>query len=451
MAEIRLPLSLGVTCLTDLAVGVIAVPVGVAIACAGLMILYWAGSDLGDGLKLVIGMLIFGCGTTFLGARAAFRAWRYRPSDLLVGDTGIRIVGGYRHGFAADWAAIAQAQCQISASKPTLITIWGLLMTLLETDIDERYYHFRVGPDLVAETDDKREADSFREIAAAMLERAAPPVDAESPTPAAPAEAPDGESKGRRRRKQPRKLASPPSLPHREIAILTCTKCGGAVSPGTEAEVACSHCETMVAIPMDLRERVLAAATLSVHAKRAVRVVEKLLDQPSGRQVSRWIAISTLFIAAAWPLTVAAYVHLARVHRLSFELGALLAVLPFLLVLDGFFLSRLRLVDRLALRSLALTFGALPPVKPGDAPCCRQCLGPLPTVTATIVPCAYCGTANVTRVDLRGRAKRTASSAVSLEHALAGHDRERLWWRLATLVGAGCFVATAALLRHVWH
>ena len=468
--EIRLPLSLGVTCLTDLAVGVIAVPTGVAVACVGLALLYWTGADAGDGIKVFLGIIVVGAGMTFLGARAAIRAWRYRPSDLLIGDTGIRIVGGGRHGFAADWVAVANAQCDVKTSERMVITIRGLICALLESDLDEHFYRFHLGSQLVAETDNKREADSFREIAAAMTERASPPSDADlareavaaQPAPTEPSAADDDvvaqdrRSRKRERKRQRRHAAAeadraavPAPAPAPEIAIVTCGECSAAVAPIDAAEVACAYCAATVVIPAELRERVRAVANLSVHARRAERVVVKLLDQPSARQTTRWIAVSTLFIAAAWPVTVWAYVHLGRAHRLTFEFGALIAALPFLLVLDGFFLSRLRLVDRVALRSLALTFAARAAARDGDPPCCRSCLAPLPALTTTVVDCVYCRAANVTRVDLRGRARRTELSAASLEQALVGHRRERLWWRLATIIGVACFVATGMLLRHV--
>ncbi len=470
--EIRLPLSLGVTCLTDLAVGVIAVPLGAAIACAAVLLVYWAGADVGDGLKFFIGMLVVGGGSVFLGARATIRAWRYRPSDLLIDETGIRIDGGSRDGLAATWPAIAKARCEIKASPATIITIRALIATLLDDRTDEHYYRFHLGDVIVAETDSGLEADSFREIAGAMTERATPPSDPEvvpdaiaAPAPPPPERTDSRGSKKHQRKMQRKQDAAaaaglpPPThaprvvaataAPAHEIGILKCGGCGAVIAPSDLDATTCAFCAAMTEIPAELRERVRAAASLGVQAKRAERVVVKLLDQPSAREMSKWIAASTLFIAAAWPLTVWMYVHLAHAHRLTAERGALLGLLPFLLVLDGFFLSRLRLVDRVALRSLALTFAARAAARAGDPPCCRACLAPLPALTTTVIACIYCSAANVTRVDLRGRARRSELSAESLEHALVAHDRERLWWRLASIVGIACFVGTGALLRHV--
>ena len=478
---VRLPLSLGVTCLSDLAAGVIAVPVGVAVTIAALALLWWERDDTGDGLKIFLGLLVFGVGTTYLGARAVIRAWRYRPSDLHVEETGVRIVGGDRHGFTAEWAAIAQTPCDVKTSERMVITIRGLAAALFESDLDEHFYRLHLGPELVAETDNKREADSFREIAAAMTERASPPSDADLTREVVAAtlvveaaarrmaeDADEDEDAGgdRRARKRARNKArrhagseadraaaaarrAASTGPAPEIAIVHCQGCGAPLAPVDAEEAVCPYCAASTAVPTELRGRVRAAAQLTTQAQRAERVVVKLLDQPSARETTKWIAASTVFIAAAWPLTVWMYVHLGRAHRLTVELGICLAALPFLLVLDGFFLTRLRLVDRVALRSLALTFAARAPACDGAPPCCRSCLGPLPALTPTVIECVYCGAANVTRVDLRGRARKAELSAASLEQALLGHHRERLAWRLASVLGAACFVVTGLLLHHV--
>ena len=303
-----------------------------------------------------------------------------------------------------------------------------------------------------------------------MTERASPPTEAdlarelaaiEPPAPPPPPPVADDRRSRKRERKRQRQHAASEAEraeraarsvvtgPAAELAIVKCAECGAAVAPSEAEEVACAFCTAVVTIPTELRDRVRAAANLTVQAKRAERVVVKLLDQPSARETTTWIAVSSLFIAAAWPVTAWVYVHLGHAHRLTFERGALIAALPFLLALDGFFLSRLRLVDRVALRSLALTFAARAPAREGDPPCCRACLGPLPALTTTVIACVYCGSANVTRVDLRGRARKSELSVASLEHALVAHDRERLWWRLAMILGAASFVATGAVLRHV--
>ncbi len=492
---VRLPLSLGVTCLTDLAVGVIAVPTGIAVTIVALALLWWGRNDSGDGLKVYLGLIVFGGGTTYLGARAAVRAWRYRPSDLVIEERGVRIVGGGRHGFTAAWAGIAQTPCEVKTSERMVITIRGLIAALFESDLDEHFYRFHLGSELVAETDSLREADSFREIAAAMAERASPPTDADLTREVVAAAAhekaahdddddddddehdddndddndddddepmaTDRRARKRHRDKARRHAAAEterataaarraaPTGPAPEIAIVTCAGCGAAVAPCDADEAVCAYCATRIPIPAELRVRVRAVAHLTAQARRAEGVVVKLLDQPSARATTKWIAASTVFIVAAWPLSVGMYVDLARAHRLTVELGVCLAALPFLLVLDGFFLSRLRLVDRVALRSLALTFAARAPAREGGPPGCRACLGPLPALTTTVIDCAYCGAANVTRVDLRGRARKTELSAASLEQALRGHQRERLGWRLATIVGAACFAATGLLLHHV--
>jgi hypothetical protein len=126
-----------------------------------------------------------------------------------------------------------------------------------------------------------------------------------------------------------------------------------------------------------------------------------------------------------------------------------LILLPFILIADGFFLSRLRMVDRRALGTLATSFGAKPAAREGDPLRCRSCLGPLPKRSTVVVACVYCGASNITGIDLRGNVARAKRSARSLEQAIRDRTTERQRWQLRTLGSIPLFALAAWVIYDV--
>jgi hypothetical protein len=228
--------------------------------------------------------------------------------------------------------------------------------------------------------------------------------------------------------------------------VLACPKCGAVATPRDAADVTCASCGAAVPVPDDVRERVRAAAIVTATDARLARTVGALLEQPGARSTTISLVASLALIGAAWPLAVWGVVRLYHADELTFGRGAALAVLPLLLVADGFFLSRARLVDRHALGTLVIGFGARPPAAPGAPLTCRTCGGALPDASATVVRCAFCGAANLTGVDLRALAGRREASTATLESALAARaSRRRTWW-LRTLASAPLFGVTTWIL-----
>jgi hypothetical protein len=235
-------------------------------------------------------------------------------------------------------------------------------------------------------------------------------------------------------------------------SVLACRRCGAPLAPVAEELAVCSHCQERTAMPPDVRERVRAAALLPAARRRVDRLVARLLDQPGAQSTTILLLLSLLFIGGAWPVTVWAYVHAYHAHQLTVARGFELAALPILLVVDGFFLSRVRMVDRRALASFVTVFGASPPAVPGDPPRCRSCSAPLRTSDdATVVRCVFCDVSNITGVDLRSLAGRTEDSQDSLEDALRKRSEQRWKWRLLALASTPLVAATAVVLRDVYH
>ncbi|MDB4993804.1 MAG: hypothetical protein JWM74_1236 [Myxococcaceae bacterium] len=272
----------------------------------------------------------------------------------------------------------------------------------------------------VAEADDDVEGESFREVARAIAARV-------------------------------REKDVGTTEPRSEATnVLACASCGAPVAPTADDETTCGHCSASVRVSPEVRDRVRATTKLTKQSRRAERLVQKLLDQPGAGSTMLLLGLSFVVIGSAWPLTAWAFLHLAHLRELTVVRGVGLAYLPFLLVADGFFLSRLRLVDRRALGMLTTTFGAHPPERKGEPLRCRSCSGPLPTRDTVVVECVFCAASNITGVDPRANAHRTQASAISLQEALSNRLRERRVWRLRTLASVPLFVLTALVVHDVW-
>jgi hypothetical protein len=396
-----LPLGIGLASLQALTLGFLLVPAGIAGCALTALVAYWGGD--GDGL----GYLAAGSfGVLAFGVTKLRRAWKYRPSDAFFEDDRVRVEGGPHDGYAIEWEALAPLPCAVRE--------------VTNKKGEDKRWVLQLGSVDVAEADDPDEVPSFEEIVRAVRARVSPEPEA-TPADKAP-------------------------------ELLACASCGAPVAP-SGGETKCAHCDAIVAVPKDVRERVIATMKLSKQSKRLERLVGKLLDQPGAGSTTALLWVSFALIGSAWPLAIWGFVHLYRLHELSAIHGVALGVLPFLLIADGFFLSRLRLVDRHALATLTSSFGANPPAKKGDPLRCRSCMGPLRSGSdvrsEVVVECVFCGAANITGVDPRANARRAKASAESLEDALARRLRERRKWRWRTLASIPLFVLAPLVIKNV--
>ncbi len=411
--RVRLPLESGVSALVNLTVGVVMVPVGLAI-CGGIVAAGYYSSFIG---QIFFYVLAFGLGTIAVGASRVVRAWRERPADVLIDAEAMTIEGGPLHARAFTWRQIDASACRVvetyednGAGKAK--TASGYALEIAETG----------GKPLpIAVADDPGEIASLRELATLVI--------AHAPSAAAA------------------DLGTKTDL---KKADLACRACGAPVAPSSAERVTCAHCGESVAMPNDVRARVEAALVVSREAARASDIVATMLDQPGARSTSTVLGASLFVIGAAWPLAGAVGFHAWRAHRLDAIAGVALVALPFLLVADGFFLSRLRLVDRRALAALTFGFGARPPTIAGAPSTCRACGAPLRDASDVVVRCVFCAADNVTGLDLRATAAQTSRHAKSLDEALAARALERSKWRWRTLASVPLFVATVVLVKHLW-
>ncbi|HEY8090653.1 MAG TPA: hypothetical protein VIF09_22480 [Polyangiaceae bacterium] len=408
-SPIRLPLGIGISALNNLVAGVLLVPFGLALASLVGAFCVWAG-DVSD---LTIGLFVATLAMTGAGVGALRRAWLERPTDVVFEEQGLRLDGGDMHGLVIPWAEIDPTRCAaVPLSGKKKSGVQGIAL------------HVAVGkktePFAIAMAEDPGEIMSLRELLRAIVARTAP-VGAQAP--------PQGEATS---------------------AVLACSACGAPVSPSEADHVPCPRCGASVAMAADVRARVEAVLALPRAEERAERLVRRLLDQPGARSTAATLALSLLFIAGAWPIAAVTGAILWSSHTLGPGQVLALAVLPLLLIADGFFLSRLRLVDRHALATLTSGFGARPPARPGEPASCRSCGAPLRVVDAAVVRCVFCNVVSLTSVDWRASARRASGAATSLEASLSERQAERRRWMVRTLASLPLFVATWALLRALW-
>ena len=396
---IRIPLEVGISAVNHLTLGALCISLGVAVIVGSLVVVI---ATHFQGLAIL--QFAFYGGLVFaFGARQWSFGWDARPADIVLEGSGFRVDGGPHHGLAFEWHEIKTCTLRKQSTEDNAPSgLW------LDDDL------------CIAEADDYDEVRSLEETAEAISSCLT-------------------STYGR----------APPAR-RATTGEIACPNCGAPASPSMEDVVACLRCGAAVSMPPDVRDRVRAALDLPAAERRVDRLVTKLLDQPGAQSTMLVLLVSLGLLASAWPLTVWAYVRSYQMHRLSVELGFVLAALPVLLVLDGYFLSRLRMVDRRALASLVTGFGARPPAQAGDPPRCRSCWAPLRNVDQTVVRCVFCNASNITGVDLRALAGRTADAQDSLEWAMSVRNMSRRVWVFGAAFGAVAAFATVLLLHHVY-
>ena len=414
MARVRLPLEVGVSSLNNLVYGVVMVLDRVRGHRRGARPGSSGPSATDD---FIAYPLIFGVGLLVSGVWCLRKAWRERPSDALFDGPELVLDGGAYDGLRLTFVGLDPSKCVVE-------------------------------PQFKQSSEGKREADGF-----------------EPPACSGPA----GRQHPRRARRQRhrRAIAARPVRGDRRavlddatdrpaprssnwVRVLLCAGCGMPVAPSDVEALPCPGCNAAVPMSEDIRTRVRAANALTRDQARVDRIAPRLLEQPGARATTRHLAASLALIGLAWPIAAVMVVHLAKHHALTPGKGALIALLPFLLIADGFFLSRLRLVDRRALATVTLGYAAIPPAKPGAAPTCHNCHAPLPATPAVVARCLFCSIENLMNLDVRPSAKRAEQAAVTLDAALRSRAAERRLWRWGTIISAPLFVATVIVVRHLW-
>jgi len=406
--SLRLPLQIGTSSLLSLARGSLFAVPGIILFSVAVVIILWL-PDMGDAsgyIFLVIGTPGFvTCGFAWKHLK---RARAERPSDLLVTRDGFSIDGGPHHRRKLAWADIVRVQIE---QGPKSKDDDDSDLRLIRVDHMERGYE---GSLVLASAERAGEQQSLRELAA-TIEAATKPDTGAKPTAKA-------------------------------ANLLTCSGCSAALVPADAATLKCPYCEHDVAVPDELRAQLRDALAVQ---SRPDKAISKLLVQPGATLVGTLFVITAGFMLVAWPVAIV-------LMGLEYARGTLTFV--HVLFLIGFVASsilgfygviRTRLVDRRALRLVAIEFAAVEPAKAGEPYRCQRCLAPLPALAdAKIVArCVYCSADNVLGIHLGREASIAREESQSLERALALRKHERRVWRAFTIVAVGLLVASWFSLR----
>ena len=411
--SLRLPAQIGTSALLSLARGSLFAVPGIILFTVAVVIILWL-PDLGDAsgyIFLVIGAPGFvTCGFAFKHLK---RALAERPSDLLVARDGFTIDGGPHHRTKITWDDLTG----VSVVHPTrpdkgsddednsdqtivrVIYAAGGTLKTIELGAAERL----------------GEKQSLEELAA-TLEAAKVPDSGAKPTLEA-------------------------------VNLLTCDGCSAALVPTDAATLVCPYCSHVVTVPQALRTQIRDAVAVQ---SRPDKAIAKLLVQPGATLVGALFVVAAAFMLVAWPVAIIAM-------GLEYARGTL--TFPHVMFLIGFVASsvlgfygliRTRLVDRQALRLLAMEFAAVEPAKPGEPYRCQRCLAPLPALAddKIVARCVYCGADNVLGIQIGREASIAREESQSLDRALARRRHEHRVWRGFTIVALGLLVLSWFSLRY---
>lgn len=410
--SLRLPLQIGTSALLSLARGsLLAVP-GLILLTIAVVIILWL-PDMGDAsgyLFLVI---------SFPGFTVGAFAWKHlkrahaeRPSDLIVERGGFEVTGGPLHGRRMTWTEIRRVTIVTppkpgkGKDEPDDSDLRVMTVAFVEK-----------GELVLASAERAGEQQSLRELAQTL--------DAASRT---------GDD------------VKPPTL-SKAVDLLVCAGCGAALAPIDGASIACPYCEHDTKVPDAMRAQVRDSFAVE---HRPDATIAKLLDQPGAGLVGALFVTAAAFMMVAWPIAILLMFIEYKAGTLSFEHVLLLVAFVASCILGFYALIRTRLVDRQALRLMAVEFAAIEPAKPGEPYRCQHCLAPLPAAgeNQVVVGCVYCKAANVLGLHLGREASIAREESRSLERALANRTRERRRWRGVTIVALGLLVASWFSLRY---
>ena len=427
--DVRLPLQIGTSSLWSLARAAATLLPSLALFPIGLLVMTGGGSS---SAKAGIGCMILGallCGFSIAHLR---RVFKNRPSDVVLGEAGLRILGGPHHGVALAWDAIDRHSCIVLELTESRLTLLGILRSLATRDDEMGFSDVPVkklqigltnGEEMfIAEAERPIEMESLHALHDSIRHGSWGASD-------------DGAA--------PAAVARKPS----SVSVLVCGQCGATVQPDDKPIASCRYCHTQVAVPNDVQERVRAARQVSSSQQVSEKLVVGLLKQPGADRTNRLLVLFGIPMMLSWPLAAA----IGAVRGLFDKVEAVdflwLGVFPLATILALFLVLRAQLTDRQALRLLTLEFGARKPARSGDPYTCRSCDGPLPEEGAhVVVKCAYCGAENVLGLDLRRAAKPATEQARGLEDALAQRRSERrLWTALTGVAGVLLLVGVGSL------
>jgi hypothetical protein len=409
---LRLPLQIGTSALYSLARGgAFATPALIFLVVA-IVIVLWL-PDMGDASGYLFAALATpGLVLLRFSWKHLKRAHAERPSDLLVDRDGFGVAGGPHRALRVAWRDIAAVELE-TPSKPK------------DPDKEED------NTDLRVLTIHARSGTGTKRQVLASAERA-------------------GEQRSLRDLMDTLRAAArrePEAAPPSGVDTFACGKCGAALAPADVADVACPYCSHATPVGDTLRVRLRDAASVRARPDTAIA---RLLDQPGAGRVGAVYVAASVFTLVAWPLAIAAMTAEYARGTLSVLRVAWLVAFVAACIVGLYGAIRGRLVERQALRLVAVEFAALEPVKPGDPYRCQRCVAPLPAPgeARVVVHCVYCAADNVLGLQLGHAARVAREESRSLAEALARRARERRRWRGVGVLALMLIGASAYALVH---
>jgi DNA-directed RNA polymerase subunit RPC12/RpoP len=404
-ASRRLPLQTGTTALWSIARGAVGLLVGPALV-AGLATTSRDDLALWMYLAAVIGVAAFS-----YGAWSIVLAIAARPSDITIAADGLRIDGGPLDGSFFEWVEVdAQAskltpvhvyfsRVEVRDVAPARATQWELELGLRSG-----------GTALLATEKSKAEHASLQLLLEALV-AASRPHDDEAPRPVG------------------------------IIEVLRCASCGGLAKPSAEPTVPCQYCGATIAVPSELAARVLATREARGAKRKTEQLVQTLLERGEVSRARVALAVVGIASVVAVALAFVVALYMGATGRLTPRAMALLACSACTFVAGVAAGARVAFTDRMAMRLIALDFGAHAPKSEGEPYRCRVCTAPLDETDGALSVCVYCSAENVLGVDCRRNAHDLATAANALADVLAARNTERRRWRV--LSGVGGIVGTS--------
>ena len=406
MKERRFPLLIGLRAFRLLAI----VPAWLLFVAALSLTLYLVGPDLpyGNTMRLwgfvgvVLAMCLFLSPFALLfAAKFVFgtirRAISNRACDVVMDETGIRILGGQAHGFSASWESLAHPHpCGVRWVGQELWLRGG----------ENRWLRVPLPPDADERTSLEALFATVSAYAASSGQKNATP-----------------------------KRRSPPGT-------LLCLGCGAPQAPAETPSVCCRHCNTTNPIPPELTEKIRAMRKVAEERAGDDALVSAVVGQRGARVANLVAFVGGLLMMAASVVTLLVTAAFAFVDGKEAGLprgggiGIVAAGMGLLLLAA----VRLILANRRALRLLTVGFSAHEPEREGDPRACRECDGPLPEPPghSAVARCVYCSAVNVMAADLRLEAsivQRFAALAKDPREVLAANKKQRRRASIVALLG----------------
>jgi hypothetical protein len=396
-SSFRMPLQTGASALRHLLWGSMAFIPGYVVALFALAAFPLWPELGGIWVCLAVGGVLL----IAFGAGHLARAFRDRPSDLLLDAEGVRLEGGpheVSYGLVVPWSELQRESWRVRRVESVSELVTG------EADVEIVLAH-------ATEWDEIRSLETIAEtVRYTALHRS-------------------GASR-----------AAP------TVTTIACPGCGAPLRADDVETIQCPYCARPVAIPAPTRERIRAARRLGTSQRVTPRLIARFLNQPSARRANLMGLAAAVLMLATWPLAITFGDSMYERDRLGVLATVALLLLPPMSIWLLAAIATTVISGRRALQLVGLRLSARS--NPAGQLECRLCGATLTASRDLVVACGYCGAPNVLGVDLRREARDAVSDEEELLQALAINGDRRKWALTNVAISLG-FTAAAMLLLAV--